>query len=103
MEDLTKLPGVGRKTANVVLGQAFGISSGVVVDTHVQRLSRRMGLTSEESPEKIEEDLMKLFPKRQWIDLGSVLILHGRNRCFARRPDCERCIAGELCPSAGKV
>ena len=97
---LVELPGVGRKTANVVLGQAFGTASGVVVDTHVHRLAGRLGLSREKTPEKIEQDLMKVFPPSAWIDLGSVLILHGRRTCMARKPDCPRCVLRELCPSA---
>ena len=100
LEDLVTLPGVGRKTANVVLGQVFGIHSGVVVDTHVQRLSKRLGFTSEDSAEKIEEDLMTLFLKKQWIDLGTVLILHGRQTCVARSPKCSACVVRHVCPSA---
>ncbi len=101
IEELVQLPGVGRKTANVVLGQAFGIVSGVVVDTHVHRLSQRMGFTEKDTAEKIEEDLMKLFPKKNWIDVGSILILHGRKTCGARKPNCPECVVNELCPSAG--
>lgn len=101
MEDLVELPGVGRKTANVVLGQAFGMSSGVVVDTHVHRLSRRLGFTAEDTPEKIEEDLMALFPRASWIDVASLLILHGRATCSARSPRCTGCLLEDLCPSAG--
>lgn len=101
MEELVDLPGVGRKTANVVLGQAFGVPSGVVVDTHVQRLSQRLGFTGADDPEKIERDLMTVFPETHWIDLGSVLILHGRRTCKARKPDCVNCSVRELCPSAG--
>jgi len=97
---LVELPGVGRKTANVVLGQAFGTASGVVVDTHVHRLAGRLGLSRQKTPEKIEQDLMNLFPPSDWIDLGSVLILHGRRTCMARKPDCPRCVLRELCPSA---
>jgi endonuclease-3 len=100
MEELVQLPGVGRKTANVVLGQAFGIVSGIVVDTHVHRLSRRMGFTDADTAEKIEEDLMKLFPRKDWIDVGSVLILHGRKTCNARSPKCPECTAAVYCPSA---
>jgi len=100
MEILVTLPGVGRKTANVVLGQAFGMVSGVVVDTHVQRLSGRLGLSREKTPEKIEQDLMRVFPESSWIDLGSVLILHGRRTCQARKPQCPRCSLRDLCPSA---
>jgi endonuclease III len=96
IEELVTLPGVGRKTANVVLGMCFGIASGVVVDTHVHRLSQRMGLTVEKTPEKIEADLMEVFPKKDWIDVGTLLILHGRKTCPARKPKCEECrVAGE--------
>ncbi|HCV42825.1 MAG TPA: endonuclease III [Bacteroidetes bacterium] len=100
METLVQLPGVGRKTANVVLGQAFGIVSGIVVDTHVHRLAQRMGFTSEDTAEKIEVDLMKVFSKKHWIDVGSVFILHGRKTCGARKPRCLECAVNELCPSA---
>ena len=100
MEDLMSLPGVGRKTANVVLGQAFGITSGVVVDTHVHRLSRLLGFTKEDMPEKIEADLMGLFPEKDWIELGTLLILHGRKTCKARKPDCPACPVNHLCPSS---
>lgn len=100
MDALVQLPGVGRKTANVVLGQAFGISSGIVVDTHVHRVSQRLGLTRQDSPEKVEEDLMALFPRKKWIDIGSILILHGRRVCHARKPDCPRCSVNDICPSA---
>jgi len=99
MEALVKLPGVGRKTANVVLGQAFGIVSGVVVDTHVHRLSRRMGFTSGDDPASIEQDLMELFPRKSWVDVGSVLILHGRRVCAARSAKCDVCSVAPLCPS----
>ncbi len=98
MEALTALPGVARKTANLVLGTAFGIPSGVVVDTHVERLSRRMGLSPEKRPEKIERDLMALFPKKAWVVLGHSLILHGRAICAARKPLCEQCPVEDLCP-----
>jgi endonuclease-3 len=101
MEELTLLDGVGRKTANVVLGNAFGINVGVVVDTHVARLSERLGLTKQKQPEKIEEDLMKLVPREQWTLLSHWLIWHGRRRCDARRPDCAQCEIRTLCPSAG--
>ena len=101
IDDLVTLLGVGRKTANVVLGQAFGIAAGVVVDTHVHRLSQRLGFTRNDTPEKIEQDLMSLFPKKYWIDIGSVLILHGRKTCNARNPKCEDCVVVKLCPSSG--
>jgi endonuclease-3 len=100
IEDLVTLAGVGRKTANVVLGQAFGVASGVVVDTHVHRLSRRLGLTMQNTPGKIELDLMEIFPKKDWIDLSSILILHGRATCKARNPQCVECVVRAECPSA---
>jgi endonuclease-3 len=103
MEALTALHGVGRKTANVVLGNAFGINEGVVVDTHVQRLSGRLKLTRQTSPEKIEQDLMKLIPRDKWTLFSHWLIWHGRRRCFARKPDCAGCEVQKLCPSAFKV
>jgi endonuclease III len=102
MEDLTKLAGVGRKTANVVLGNAFGINVGVVVDTHVQRLSGRLGLTRETTPEKIEADLMKLIPPEEWTLFSHWLIWHGRRRCDARKPACGECEVAAICPSAPK-
>jgi endonuclease III len=102
MEKLRELPGVGRKTANVVLGNAFGINEGIVVDTHVTRLSERLGLTRQKHPEKIEQDLMKLVPQKYWAIWSHWLIWHGRRRCFARKPDCANCEVFKLCPS-GKV
>ena len=102
MEKLHGLPGVGRKTANVVLGNAFGKDEGIVVDTHVMRLSHRLRLTRNTDPEKIERDLMKLVPRRHWTNWSHWLIWHGRRRCFARRPDCRQCEILGLCPS-GKV
>jgi endonuclease-3 len=103
MEELTQFDGVGRKTANVVLGNAFGINVGVVVDTHIARLSQRLGLTKQTTPEKIEPELMALAPQKQWTLFSHWLIWHGRRRCNARRPDCEGCEIKKLCPSAGKV
>jgi endonuclease-3 len=103
MEDLTALAGVGRKTANVVLGNAFGLNEGVVVDTHVLRLSRRLGLTKHAEPGKIEEDLMKLIPRGKWALFSHWLIWHGRRRCYARKPDCDGCEVQHLCPSAFKA
>jgi endonuclease-3 len=100
MEALVALDGVGRKTANVVLGNAFGKNEGVVVDTHVARLSKLLGLTSEKDPAKIEKDLMNLFPREQWTVLSHWLIWHGRRRCSARKPDCGECQIRSLCPSA---
>jgi len=101
MEELIELGGVGRKTANVVLGNAFGINVGVVVDTHVARLSFRLGLTAQESPEKIEKDLMELVPQKKWTLFSHLLIWHGRRRCFARKPDCAHCEVLKLCPRIG--
>ncbi len=100
MEELIELPGVGRKTANVVLGNAFGIPSGIVVDTHVMRLSQRLGLTTEKEPERIEVDLLELVPRKDWIDFSHLLILHGRRTCKARKPACESCAVARICPSA---
>lgn len=102
MEELSAIPGAGRKTANVVLGNAFGINEGVVVDTHVGRLSLRLGLTKNSDPAKIEQDLMKLFPREQWTLLSHWLIWHGRRRCKARNPDCASCELRTLCPSVDK-
>lgn len=103
LDELVRLPGVGRKTANVVLAHAFGIASGVVVDTHVFRISRRLGLSEEKTPEKVERDLMNVFPQSGWIDVGNLLIFHGRKTCNARAPFCGECRLAELCPSAGAV
>ena len=103
MDELTALAGVGRKTANVVLGNAYGINVGVVVDTHVQRLTGRLGLTKQSTPEKIEQDLMKLIPRAQWALFSHWLIWHGRRRCTARKPACAACEIATLCPSAGKA
>jgi len=98
MEELTQLDGGGRKTANVVLGNAFGINAGVVVDTHVARLSQRLGLTKQKTPEKIEQELMALVPRKQWTLFSHWLIWHGRRRCNARKPDCSNCEIQKLCP-----
>lgn len=100
MDALTGLPGVGRKTANVVLGNAFGLQEGIVVDTHVQRLSRRLGLTEETDPEKIERDLLPLIPRERWTRFGHLMQDHGRAICKARKPECAICPVAELCPSA---
>lgn len=100
LEELVALPGVGRKTANVVLGVAFGIPSGVVVDTHVQRLSQRLGFTKQTTPETIEKDLSELFPRDHWVMLAHTLIFHGRRVCFAQRPACAACGVNDLCPNA---
>jgi len=103
MEDLVKLPGVGRKTANVVLGSFFSRNDGVVVDTHVTRLSRRLGLTRQTDPEKIEQDLMGLLPPQEWTNFSHRLIWFGRQVCLAKDPRCDLCELAELCPSAFKV
>ncbi len=100
MEDLLALPGVARKTANVVLGNAFGVVEGIVVDTHVDRLTHRLGLTEQKTAEKIEADLIRLVPRRYWIDFSHLLIYHGRRVCKARAPQCEECVIEKLCPSS---
>jgi len=99
MDEMLTLGGVARKTANVVLGNAFGIASGVVVDTHVGRLSQRLGLTTNATPEKIEEDLIALVPKKHWIMFPHWMIFHGRRVCIARKPKCEQCVLADICPS----
>jgi endonuclease-3 len=101
MDELHALAGVGRKTANVVLGNAFGINVGVVVDTHVTRLSNRLGLTKEKDAVKIEQELMQLVPREQWTLFSHWLIWHGRRRCYARKPDCENCEIRKFCPQIG--
>jgi len=101
MEKLVGLPGIGRKTANVVLGTAYGIPSGMVVDTHVARIARRLGLTAEKDPEKIERDLMSLFAAKEWVVLSHRLIHHGRAICTARKPKCNECPLESLCPRIG--
>jgi endonuclease-3 len=98
--ELHALPGVGRKTANVVLGNAFGINEGMVVDTHIRRLSTLLRFTKEKTPEKIEQDLMAIFPSEQWTMLAHLLIWHGRRICDARKPRCEACVISHLCPSS---
>jgi endonuclease-3 len=100
MEELRVLPGVGRKTANVVLGNAYGLNEGVTVDTHVTRLSRLLGLTRHDDPVRIEQDLMPLFPREDWALVSHLLIFHGRQICIARRPRCPQCVVADLCPSA---
>jgi endonuclease-3 len=100
MRELVALPGVGRKTANVVLGNAFGVDEGIVVDTHVRRVSGRLGLTENRDPGKIERDLMQVVPKRDWTVFSHLLILHGRRTCKARKPDCPNCVLNDICPSA---
>ena len=100
MEEMVRLPGVARKTANVVLGSALGIATGVVVDTHVTRVAGRLGLTRETDPVKIEQDLMVAAPPERWIDLGHQIIWHGRRICHAKKPECEACPLAPVCPSA---
>jgi len=100
MENLIKLPGVGRKTANVILGNAFSIPSGIAVDTHVIRLSQRLGFSRFKEPLKIEKDLMKIIPKNDWILIPHLLIWHGRKVCIARKPKCGQCVLSRLCPSS---
>ena len=100
MDELLTLPGVARKTANVVMGNAFGIASGVVVDTHVSRISQRLGLTRQTTPEKIENDLRELVPKKDWVMFSHWLIFHGRAVCKARNPQCQNCVLEKLCPSS---
>jgi len=101
MENLLTLPGVARKTANIVLGNAFGKISGIAVDTHVKRLSFRLGLSKNNNPEKIEQDLMKIFNRGDWFALSNLLIEHGRKICNARKPDCKNCFLEKLCPRIG--
>jgi endonuclease-3 len=100
MDELLSLPGVARKTANVVLGVAYGLAVGVVVDTHVKRITSLLGLTGKTDPKKIETDLMELLPKKDWIDISHLLIWHGRQVCIARRPRCEACVLNDRCPGA---
>lgn len=101
MEELTRLPGVGRKTANVVLGNAFGINVGITVDTHVGRLSRRLGLSKSNNPAQVEKDLMKIVPNRDWTIVSHLLIAHGRAICSSRKPQCDKCFLAKLCPKTG--
>ncbi len=101
LDDLVQLPGVGRKTANVVLGTAYGIASGVVVDTHVARITHRLGLTKSSDPVKIEQDLLVLLPQKEWINFSHRLIYHGRSVCNARKPRCEECSMRKFCPRVG--
>ena len=103
MDKLVELQGVARKTANIVLSNAYGIVVGVAVDTHVKRLSQRLGLTDNTNPDKIEKDLMEIVPKSQWERITNLLIFHGRNVCMARKPNCKECTLNKLCPSAFKI
>lgn len=100
IEELNKLSGVARKTSNIVLSNAFGIIEGIAVDTHVMRLSKRLGFTKEKNRDRIEKDLMKIFPKEQWFELTNILIAHGKTVCIARNPKCAECVVNRLCPSA---
>lgn len=100
MAELVELPGVGRKTANIVLSSGFGKAEGIAVDTHVRRLSGRLGLSREEEPDKIEQDLLAVVPRRDWLDFNSILVNHGRKVCQARKPLCPQCVVRRLCPSA---
>ena len=101
MDQLIQMPGIGRKTANVVLGTAFSVASGVVVDTHVGRISRRLGLSAEKNAEKVEKDLMAVLPKKEWIAFSHRMIQHGRRYCTARKPKCEECPLESICPRIG--
>jgi endonuclease-3 len=100
MEELLELPGVARKTANIVLYNAYGKIAGIAVDTHVRRLSQRLGLTQQKDPEKIEQDLMQITPKEKWMELTDLLIFHGMQVCIAKKPKCEICVLNKICPSA---
>ena len=100
VNEFAKLPGVGRKTANIILSVAYDKNVGIAVDTHVKRLSKRLGLTQSDDPDKIEEDLMAITPKALWNKIAILLILHGRNVCYARKPRCADCILNDVCPSA---
>lgn len=102
MEELTSLPGVGRKTANVVMLNAFGICEGIAVDTHAKRISNRLGLSSKAEPLKIEQDLLKLIPKESWYKMNHLFVYHGRAQCTSRKPKCDECCVEEFCPSKGK-
>lgn len=103
MEELTALPGIARKTANIILTFGFGIIDGIAVDTHVSRISKRLGLTDSDNPEKIEKQLMAIIPKSEWGNFNSRLVQHGREVCFARKPACSICPLNKVCPSAGKI
>jgi endonuclease-3 len=100
MEDLITLPGVARKTANIVLGNSYGVVEGIAVDTHVRRLAERLGFSNEKDPDKIEQDLMRSIPRKRWFDFTYALIDHGRSICMARKPRCEECPVSDLCPSS---
>lgn len=103
MKEILELPGVARKTANIVLSNAYGVVEGIAVDTHVRRLSKRLGLTENKNPDKIEKDLMQIVPKSHWKRINNLLISHGRKICKARKPKCDSCILNKICPSAFKI
>jgi endonuclease-3 len=103
MAEMLTLPGVARKTANIVLSNAYGVIEGIAVDTHVRRVAKRLGLTANEDPNKIEEDLMKIVPKTHWMRITDLLIFHGRRVCTAKKPACEKCVLNKICPSAFQV
>jgi endonuclease-3 len=103
MKEILELPGVARKTANIVLSNAYGVVEGIAVDTHVRRLSKRLGLTENKNPDKIEKDLMQIVPKSQWKRINNLLISHGRKICKARKPECYSCILNKICPSAFRI
>jgi len=100
MEDMVSLPGVARKTANIVLANAYGVIEGIAVDTHVRRLAKRLGLTENDDPNKIEKDLMAIVPKDKWLRITDLLIFHGRYICVAKKPKCGECVLNKICPSA---
>ena len=100
MDEMLELPGVARKTANIVLYNAYGVTAGIAVDTHVRRLSQRLGLSEHDDPAKIEQDLMQITPKENWMKLTDLLIFHGRQVCIARKPKCEVCVLNKICPCA---
>jgi len=102
MEEILELPGVARKTANIVLSNAYGVVEGIAVDTHVRRLTQRLGLTENDNPDKIEEDLMQIVPKKYWMKITDLLIFHGRRICTAKKPNCGMCVLNKLCPCAFK-
>lgn len=103
MDELTSLPGVARKTANIILTYGFGISAGIAVDTHVFRLSKRLGFSDKNNPDKVEQDLMQLFDKKEWRNINHVLVMHGRAVCIAKKPACSRCLICKYCPSCKKI
>ncbi|MDI6817115.1 MAG: endonuclease III [Actinomycetota bacterium] len=103
MDEILELPGVARKTANIVLGNAYGVVDGIAVDTHVKRLSRRLGLSKKDNPDKIERDLMEIIPRDEWFEFTYLLIEHGRAVCDAKKPRCDKCLLNDICPSAFKA